>query len=317
MGRMVAPLLPLLSPCLRPPPPRHLRPPPPRHLASTPDPGVHCRELVKRADHEHYLASLLLPPGLRTAALAARALSCEVAAVRDSVSDKTLGLVRAQWWKDAVEAMYQEGAAVPPHPVVLEVAAVVARHSPSPSLLHDLAASRDAFLSDRPFDTLEEVEEYGVRAFAGVYHLLLEVQGNTCGHARHAATQLGKCEGLVTLLRGTPYNVSKRRLYLPRQLLVEQGVREEGVLRRGPLEEGVRDVVEVVAGRAQGHLEAARLRGKFLGREQRAILLPAVAADHYLAALAGAGCNLWDKALHVRNSKLPLSLAWYKLKSTY
>ena len=172
-------------------------------------------------------------------------------------------------------------------------------------------------MADRPFSSLEQVEQYGEAAFSSIYLLLLELLGNDNGHAKHAATQLGKCEGLVTLLRGTPYNVSKRRVHLPSDLMMEQGVREEGVLRRGPLEDGIRDVVEVVASRAQHHLEAARLRSKFLAAEHKLLLLPCVAADHYLDQLSKVECNLWDKSLHTRNSKLPMALAWHKLKRTY
>ena len=124
-----------------------------------------------------------------------------------------------------------------------------------------MAGSRDHFLSDLPFSSLERAEQYGVEAFTSIYLLLLEVIGNRSGHAKHAVTQvgtnrisllrvqLGKCEGLVTLLRGTPHHTSKRRLYLPSDLMLEQGVSQEGVLRRGPLEEGLRDVVELVAPR--------------------------------------------------------------------
>ena len=107
-----------------------------------------------------------------------------------------------------------------------------------------------------------QAEDYGEAAFSSVYLLLLEVMGDTSGHARHAAVQLGKCEGLVTLLRGTPHNVNLRRVYLPSALLQQQGVSQEGLLRRGPLEEGVRDVVEILAERAQRHLEASRLRSR-------------------------------------------------------
>jgi len=281
-------------------------------------PPTYCRELVRTTDHEHYIATLLLPEKLRSATFAIRALGSEVAGVRDSVSDRTLGMVRTQFWKDAVANMYQEGKTVPNHPVVTEVKRLVdTSPQPSQKLLQDLVGSRDSFLADRPFSSLEQVEQYGEAAFSSIYLLLLELLGNDNGHAKHAATQLGKCEGLVTLLRGTPYNVSKRRVYLPSDLMMEQGVREEGVLRRGPLEDGIRDVVEVVASRAQHHLEAARLRSKFLAAEHKLLLLPCVAADHYLDQLSKVECNLWDKSLHTRNSKLPMALAWHKLKRTY
>jgi len=41
---------------------------------------------------------------------------------------------------------------------------------------------------------------------------------------------LGKLEGLVTLLRAVPYNASLRRVYLPQDIMMEQGVSTEQVV---------------------------------------------------------------------------------------
>ena len=122
-----------------------------------PDPGLHCREVVRRQAHEHYLASLLLPDTVRTAAFALRALACEVAGVRDSVSDRTLGMVRVQWWRDTVSGLYMEGGSGVQHPVARGLGEVVARHGVREELLQRLVGSRDHFLADRPFDTLQQV----------------------------------------------------------------------------------------------------------------------------------------------------------------
>ena len=89
------------------------------------NPPLYCSELVRTTDHEHYVATLVLPEKLRTASFALRALGSEVAGIRDSVSDRTLGMVRTQFWKDAVSNMFQEGKAVPNHPVVTEVKRLV------------------------------------------------------------------------------------------------------------------------------------------------------------------------------------------------
>ena len=99
------------------------------------NPPLHCSELVRTTDHEHYVATLVLPEKLRTASFALRALGSEVAGIRDSVSDRTLGMVRTQFWKDAVSNMFQEGKAVPNHPVVTEVKRLVDTSRPSAKLL--------------------------------------------------------------------------------------------------------------------------------------------------------------------------------------
>ena len=43
---------------------------------------------------------------------------------------------------------------------------------------------------------------------------------------------VGKLEGLITLLRATPYNASMRRVYLPQDIMMEQGLSAEQVRTR-------------------------------------------------------------------------------------
>ena len=50
---------------------------------------------------------------------------------------------------------------------------------------------REQFISDRPFESLEEVEKYADKAFGSVYLLFLEIINNSDGHLKHAATALG------------------------------------------------------------------------------------------------------------------------------
>jgi len=286
-----------------------------RCVSSRVNPGDHCMELVRRTDHEHYLTNLLLPSTIRTHSFAIRSLSSEVSGVRDSVSDRTLGLVRMQFWRDTIEQLY--AGHIPQHPVAVQLHRMIEKHNPSKQLFLNLIQAREHFLSDKPFDSVGDVEQYGEDAWGSVYLLLLELLGNTSGHAKHAATQLGKCEGLITVLRGLPYNAAKRRCYLPTDLLLEQDLSSEKVVRQGEEDQAVRDVVEIIASRAEQHLESCRFRMKYLEKDHKLLLLPAVAVDAYLDKLSKAKCNVWDKTLHSRNSQLPMALAWNKLKKTY
>ena len=59
----------------------------------------------------------------------------------------------------------------------------------------------------------------------------------------------------------------------------------------------MKDVVEIIAGRAQQHLESCRFRMKYLETDQKLLLLPAVAVDSYLDKLSKAKCNVWDKSI--------------------
>ena len=73
------------------------------------------------------------------------------------------------------------------------------------------------FLADKPFESLDAAEGYAHDAFSSANYLVLECLNGgispdgdkISGHARHAANHLGKAQGLVTMLRATPYNAAR------------------------------------------------------------------------------------------------------------
>ena len=282
----------------------------------------YCLNLVRSRDHESFLSALLLPKRVRQPALAVRAFNAEIAAVRDSVSERTIGLMRMQFWRDAVDEIFEEKEGTDSkskQPVVAALKMAAREHCLSKELLLRMISAREVFLNDRPFDSVAAVEDYAHDAFSSANYLILECLDSevTSGHARHAANQLGKAQGLVTLLRAAPHNASRRRqVHLPSDLLMEHGVSAESVVRGGD-SEGLRRVAEAVAARAEEHLQSCRFRQKYLSREERLVMLPAVAVDAFLARLHKAECNVFDARLQARDSTLPLALYWRKLRRTY
>lgn len=66
----------------------------------------------------------------------------------------------------------------------------------------------------------------------------------------HAASHLGKAVGISTLLRGTVYHAQRRRVYLPADLMAQEGVGEDQ-LTRGEPSEGLNNVIFEVASAAK------------------------------------------------------------------
>lgn len=46
-------------------------------------------------------------------------------------------------------------------------------------------------------------------------------------NADHAASHVGKAQGIVTLIRATPYHAQRNLVYLPTDLMVKVNVREK------------------------------------------------------------------------------------------
>jgi len=299
-------------------------------------PAEYCVDIVRKRDRETYLATLLLPAAMRRPAFALRAFNVEVSSVRDAVTEKAIGMMRLQFWRDAVAAAAAgaTGGGALANPVAGELSRAMIAHNLSEDLVQRVIASRERFLSDRQFATLNDMDAYGRDAFASVNLLLLECLASVSGlnsrggHARHAAEQLGMAQGIVTQLRATPYAAAKRAATLPADVMVEHGLSTEALFRfrtkRGGETaaapnppEGLTTVVEVVAARAEEHLDNCRFRSKNLSKDERLIMLPAVAVDAYLTALHRSSCDVFAPAAQRINALLPASLYWHSWKRTY
>lgn len=290
--------------------------------------AAYCMDLVKKRDYDHFLTTLLLPREARRASFAIRALNAEVAGVRDVVTNKAAGQGRMVFWRQTLNQIY-EGEATMGHPVASELRRAIREHGLSKEPLMRLIDSRDTFLDDElkpPFDTMDEVDAYAEQAFSSIHCLVLETLAQKTagvkGHARHAANQLGKAEGLVTLLRSVPYTAAKlRRVNLPGELLVKHQVPVNNILNwskhKDSSGEDLQKVVETVAARADDHLNNCRFRSKYLSDTEKLVLLPAVSVDRYLATLHKVHCDVFNKKMQHRDSFLPVALLISKFKRTY
>ncbi len=66
----------------------------------------------------------------------------------------------------------------------------------------------------------------------------------------HATSHLGKAVGISQLLRGTVYHAQRRRVYLPTDLMIREGVTEDHLTRGEPSPE-LNNVIYEVASTAK------------------------------------------------------------------
>lgn len=94
-----------------------------RPLTQTPWEEIDKR--VRRVDEDRWISSRFAAAGERRALIALYALAYELVRVREAVSEETLGLIRFQWWRDAI-AEIEAGQPPRGHDVCLALAEEVA-----------------------------------------------------------------------------------------------------------------------------------------------------------------------------------------------
>jgi phytoene synthase len=83
----------------------------------------HCEALVRAHDKDRYLASLFAPADRRRYLFALYAFALEIARVKTLVKEPMAGMIRLQWWLEAVSGLRAEEAAASPVMIALKDAA--------------------------------------------------------------------------------------------------------------------------------------------------------------------------------------------------
>ncbi|KAK9510759.1 hypothetical protein O3M35_005479 [Rhynocoris fuscipes] len=277
-------------------------------------PAEYCANLVKTHDYENFLCTLLLSKAARSAAFAIRAFNIEIARIADQTNESTIAAMRMKFWEETLDKMYNDKT--PNHPVAKELARIVQKHGLLKRQLTRLIGARFSVLNDLTFENMEVMEKYAEESVSPVYYLILQASGIKNIHADHAASHLGKAQGLTNLLRALPHNLNKRQLLLPQDVLLKHSVSQEDIIRKN-LTEGVKQVIFDVASSANLHLKMARSLKKNVPKEAFTIFLPAVPVATFLENLSNSDFDIFTPFIHQRNVHLGFTLFLRKLLSSY
>jgi NADH dehydrogenase [ubiquinone] 1 alpha subcomplex assembly factor 6 len=265
----------------------------------------HCAAKVRAHDPDRYLATLFAPAGAREALFALYAFDYEIARVQRVVNEPVAGLVRLQWWREALDAIAADRP--PAHPVV---AAVHARWDCFAALQPRLEAAiraREQELTSEPLADLAALEQSLAASSGEMTLATMDLLGGGEELARAAARHLGLALGLVRLMQGLPGDLRRGRVLLPRTLLARYQIDPE---RMDPIAQAqaLRPVVADLMGQAREHLRQARRHRHAIPRRALPALLPAPLLDAYLRRLARARCDPLASVRTRPSGSAPLSL---------
>ena len=280
------------------------------------------------------MAALLLPAGPREAVIAIRAFNVSVAQVQDQVSQGMIGQMRMKFWSDTLDSVYLNTP--PAQLVAVQLHKSLKHHKLSKRWFQRLVSSREDQLNTKSYKSLADLEQYSENSVSPVLYLTLECLSIKSLDADHAASHIGRAQGLVTFLRAIPYNSRKQQVYVPTDLLIQHKVSQNDFLR-GAVHSKVKDLIFDVAANANTHIEkvqlfisttisAARIfTNRQLIQQARTILpklpadaklglMPLVSVVSYMDQLRRADFNVFDPKLQQRNNLLPMKLWWHKFR---
>ncbi|XP_014249812.1 NADH dehydrogenase (ubiquinone) complex I, assembly factor 6 [Cimex lectularius] len=274
----------------------------------------YCVDLVRKNEHENFMCTLLIPKAIRNTAFAIRAFNVEIAQIPDKAKDKQLASARMAFWQDALDKIYK--GQPPEHPVALELARAVKHHKLHKKHLSRLLKARLNALNSATFQNVQDVEKYAEETASPIFYMLLNASGVQSMEVDHAASHLGKAQGVCNVIRAIPHLAAHRTVMLPQDLMTKHNVVQEDVIRQKCIG-NLREVVFELASTANIHLKKARNLQEDVPKIASSIFLPAVPLSSFLETLRNVDFNVYDEFLVERNVHLGYSLIWKKLLSKY
>ncbi|MBL8704226.1 MAG: squalene/phytoene synthase family protein [Rhodospirillales bacterium] len=266
--------------------------------------AAYCEAQVRRLDPDRHFCAMLAPPDRRADLFALYAFNQEIAATREQVSERMLGQIRLQWWREAIDGIY---AGTPRrHQVVQPLAAAIQRHGLDRALFDRMIDTRETDLDDGPPADLAALERYAEGTGATLAALALQALGVAGPAAASASRAVGVAWALTGLLRAVPHHARYKRVFLPGELLAAEQVRIGDLfeLRAGA---GLPAVARQVADAAREQIVSARVWRRDLPRAALPVLLQARLAELYLDRLRRHGYN----PLSPEATRRPALAAWH------
>ncbi|KAG5684885.1 hypothetical protein PVAND_014095 [Polypedilum vanderplanki] len=279
--------------------------------------ALYCANNVKKFDYENFLCTLLIGnEEKRRNAFALRALNVELARIPSVVSDNKIALMRLKFWEDAIKKLFNnkksQNISLPKHPVVEELGFIMQQSSLTKRNFDRLINARKA--ANLNFVTMKQMEQYAEETVSSLNYLLLETLDCKNVNADHAASHLGKAQGISNLLRSIYSLRSYQHLPIPQELLIKHGISQERFYRSKENDKAVENTVFDVATLAHQHLEKSIALMSKVPKEAKILFLPMVSTKRFLEKLRKVNFNLTDKSIGKRDNLLPLVLYWNKFK---
>jgi phytoene synthase len=246
----------------------------------------YCAGLVRDQAPGRYLATLFAPAGVRSLLFGLYAFDHEITKVRQVVSQPMAGLIRFQWWRDALDAI-AAGERAPAHPVAQALQAGWRRLAPARPRLDAAIDARERELENAAPATLPALEQHLVATSAGPVLAALEVLGVRARPTRDAGVEIGLAIGIADLLGEIDVD-RERALFLPDDLLGRHHL-ARAAIREATSPGTVAPAIRELADRARAHLRTARRSRHLVPRQALPALLPGVLVHQRLKGLRALG----------------------------
>ena len=245
-----------------------------------------ARARLRVADPDRYFATLFAPEPARNSLFAIHAFDCEIARIRQIVSEPLPGEVRIQWWRDTIEGGAPQSVG---HPLARALLVSIERFRLPIQAFLDLLDARIFDLYDDLMPKWSDLEGYCGETSAALVRLstIILANGEDPG-AADASGHAGVAIGFGRMLRALPFEARQGLILLPEEALKPYNIRRADLVAGQDAPE-LRSVLQQARLRLQGHLKAFHDLSGTIAPALRPAFLPLACVPLYLKQMEKGG----------------------------
>jgi len=179
------------------------------------------QDIVRHHDKDRYLISLMMPRQYRTALWSVFAFNYEISKTRSVVSETTIGLIRLQWWRDAINEIY-DGQTPRNHEVVTPLSKVITQYDLPKELFESLIYAREFDLEGVAPANFEGLLNYCDYTNTPLNQICLKIMGNI--EDGRIVKTVSQFYGVIGTLRAVPYMLQYGQVLFPQDVMREYNV---------------------------------------------------------------------------------------------
>lgn len=210
---------------------------------------TYCGRFAKDNDPDRFFLSLLSANPQDLWPLLA--FNCEISKTREIVTDTTIGLIRLQWWRDALDKFYADGSVLQ-HEIVKDLARVIKLYNLPKEEFENILYAREFDLEDVLPASVEGLTNYADYTHTPLLRLMTKVIGK-----EEDVRSLAIAYTLTGLLRAVLYHARQHRCYLPQDVLTDHNVNMTQLYDLKPQAE-LKPVIGTIVPLAKRYLDSSR-----------------------------------------------------------
>jgi NADH dehydrogenase [ubiquinone] 1 alpha subcomplex assembly factor 6 len=222
---------------------------------------------IQKHDYDRYLTLIFCDKDKRDDILSAVLFNLEIARVKSRVSEQMIGLIRFQWWREAIEEIFDSARAPRRHDVVLKLKELVTKYQLQKTDFLQIIDARESDLDEVPFKTIDDFNRYALNTSYPLNKIILDILGVDDESVIAAVKAVSQAWAMCAILRSANKNFAHNRTVFPQDLMRKHNV-DAAKFGKPEFVESSKPLVNELYNIAEAQLNSARLFLKNTPREQ-------------------------------------------------